>query len=264
MTTKKQLGQKIKELRLRAGLSQEALASKVGMQRVSLSQLENGERDLTSLELLKFSDIFQISCEEILRTTEVTIEAKEIPQKTNKPGIRDSRPQITIDKSRIGKFKNILLYLLERTAGKPNVGESVLNKLLYFVDFNYYEIYEEQLIGASYIRNHHGPTPVELIKVLDTMVEKGEIDRIKTKYFNYDQIRFLPNKKPDLTEIKASEIKIIDDVIERYSDMSAKAIREYSHCDVPWLTTHEGEKIDYESVFYRTPAYSVRSYGEED
>lgn len=263
MTTKKQLGKKIKELRLRAGLSQEVLASKIGMRRVSLSQLENGERELASLELLKFSDVFRVSCEEILRTTEVTIEAEEIPPKKNKPEMRDSRPQITIDKSRIGKFKNILLYLLERTAGKPNVGESVLNKLLYFVDFNYYEIYEEQLIGASYIRNHHGPTPVELIKVLDTMVEEGAINRIKTKYYNYDQIRFLPNKKPDLTGIKASEIKVIDDVIERYSDMSAKSISEYSHHDVPWLSTREGEKIDYESVFYRTPAYSVRSYGEE-
>ena len=47
------------------------------------------------------------------------------------------------------KFKNIILYLLECCAGKPNVGETVLYKLLYFSDFNYYELYEEQLSGAS-------------------------------------------------------------------------------------------------------------------
>lgn len=264
MITKKQLGKKIKGLRLRTGMSQQTLADRVGMQRVSLSQLENGERDLSSLELLKFTDIFQVPCEEILRATEITIEAEENPEKTNKPEIRDSRPQITIDKKRVNKFNNVLLYLLERTAGKPNVGETVLNKLLYFIDFNYYELYEEQLVGASYIKNHHGPTPVELMKVLDSMIEKGEINKISTKYYNFDQMRYLPNKKPDLTRIKASEIKIIDDVIERYSDMSAKAISDYSHDDVPWLSAREGEKIDYESVFYRTPAYSVRSYGEED
>jgi hypothetical protein len=46
--------------------------------------------------------------------------------------------------------------------------------------------------------------------------------------------------------------------------MNASQISEYSHNDVPWLTAKDGGIIDYESVFYRTPSYSVRSCSEED
>lgn len=46
--------------------------------------------------------------------------------------------------------------------------------------------------------------------------------------------------------------------------MNASTISEYSHQDVPWIVTPERHRIDYESVFYRTPAYSVREYTEDD
>jgi len=33
--------------------------------------------------------------------------------------------------------------------------------------------------------------------------------------------------------------------------------------DIPWLTTEEGKVIEYETVFYRIPPYSVREYPNE-
>jgi hypothetical protein len=45
--------------------------------------------------------------------------------------------------------------------------------------------------------------------------------------------------------------------------MNATQISDYSHNDVPWLTTEDGKVIDYESVFYRTAPYSVRDYRED-
>ena len=71
-------------------------------------------------------------------------------------------------------------------------------------------------------------------------------------------------REPDLSKLKAHEKEVIDKVLENLSDMNAKEISEYSHNDIPWLTTEDGEIIDYESVFYRTPPYSVRNYNEED
>jgi hypothetical protein len=46
--------------------------------------------------------------------------------------------------------------------------------------------------------------------------------------------------------------------------MNASQICAYSHSDVQWMTTKDGESIEYESVFYRTPPYSVRAYQEEN
>jgi len=48
-----------------------------------------------------------------------------------------------IDDDEIEKFKEVLLYILGKVGSKPNIGQTVLYKLLYFIDFNYYEKYEE-------------------------------------------------------------------------------------------------------------------------
>jgi len=71
-----------------------------------------------------------------------------------------------VTKKNPDKFKQVLLYVLDKVGGKPNVGETVLHKLLYFIDFDYYERFEETLMGATYIKNHHGPTCVELESIL--------------------------------------------------------------------------------------------------
>ena len=85
-----------------------------------------------------------------------------------------------------------------------------------------------------------------------------DIEKIKSDYFAYPQTKYLPRRKPDLSLLSANEIKMIDDVLKKLSDMNASQISEYSHCDVPWLTTEENGIIEYESVFYRTPQYSVK------
>jgi uncharacterized phage-associated protein len=163
----------------------------------------------------------------------------------------------------VDKFKNVLLYILERCAGKPNVGETVLYKLLYFSDFNYYELYEEQLTGASYRKLPFGPVPQKLEIIIKQMIENGQLQRVKTEYFGLPQTRYLPLEKANLTETKASEKEVIDRVIEQMSDWSAAAISNYSHKDIPWLTSKEGDEIDYELALYREAPFSVRNYGNE-
>jgi uncharacterized protein YwgA len=116
------------------------------------------------------------------------------------------------------------------------------------------------LIGATYMKNKYGPTPLEFRKVVEQMAANGELIEVKDKYFAYPRRKYLPRRKPDLSILKGSEIEIIDNVLNRLSDMNAREISDYSHNDVPWLTTEEGKTIEYEAVFYRTPAYSIRRY----
>jgi len=96
-------------------------------------------------------------------------------------------------------------------------------------------------------------------------MEGKDLIKIEDKYFQYPQRKYLPLRKPDLTKLNDTrETEVIDDVLKKLSDMNATEISEYSHNDVPWLTTEDGEAIDYESVFYRTPLYSARPYNGED
>lgn len=257
----KKLGMKIKNLREQIGLSQERLAESLGIRRVSLSQIESGDRKISAEEITKLAKIFNVTTDVFLdlkQDIKVTFEKKREPIPKKKVEIRISVPQ-----KKLEKFKEVLLYILKKVGSKPNIGETVLYKLLYFIDFNFYEKYEEQLIGATYIKNNYGPTPKEFNKIVNKM-EGKELVKIKDKYFQYPQTKYLPLREPDLTKLKASEIKIIDEVLERLSDMNASQISDYSHNDVPWLTTEDGQIIDYEAVFYRTTPYSLRSYSEKD
>ncbi len=255
------LSKRIKALREQVGYSQEKLAALLKISRVSLSQIETGDRRISAEEIAELSKIFNVASDILL---DLKKDIKVVLEKTNKLKKTKSEIRINVPQKNLDKFKEVLLYILNKVGSKPNIGESVLYKLLYFIDFNYYEKYEEQLIGATYIKNNYGPTPREFIKIIDKMETKKEIVKVKNKYFQYPQRKYLPLKTPDLSKLKANELKIIDDVLDKLSDMNAAEISEYSHKDIPWLATDKGQAIDYESVFYREFPYSVRTYSDKD
>jgi len=254
------IGFRVKELREQLGMSQQRLADLLGVARPTISQIESAERKVSADELIKLAEIFNISVE---RLVDLKKEPEVILKESKKRKERSPQIRINVPQRNLEKFKEVFLYIINKVGSKPNIGETVIYKLLYFIDFNFYEKYEEQLIGATYIKNRYGPTPIEFKKITDKMIKEGEIEKVESKYFEYPQTKYLPLRKADLSKVRANEIEAIDDVLNRLSDMSATQISGYSHNDVPWLTTEDGEVIEYESVFYRTPPYSVREYDED-
>jgi transcriptional regulator with XRE-family HTH domain len=257
--SQKEIGKRIMQLRKAKGLFQDELARSLGVSRSSLVQIENGNRYLDVLELHKLSILLEFSLDEFL-SKDFNKLGKEIfkEEKREKMEERTSVPEMNVS-----KFRNILLYILEKCAGKPNVGETVLYKLLYFSDFNYYELYEEHLSGARYRKLPYGPVPRRFETIVNAMIEKEELRKIKTEYYSKTQTRYIPLIKPDLTKLRASEKEVIDRVIEQMSDWSAATISNYSHNDMPWKASKDGEEINYELSFYRDAPYSVRNYGNE-
>lgn len=256
------LSQFIQEQRKKRNLTQEFLASQLGISRPTYMQIEKGERDVTVSEAKKLAEIFDLSLNDFLTEREpfivVRLEKGEDQQVDTKEEIRISVPQKNLE-----KFKEVLLYILSKVGGKPNVGETVLYKLLYFIDFDYYEKFEEQLMGATYIKNHHGPTPVEFKLIVDNMIKEGEVIQVKGRYFNYPQRKYLAIREPDLTKLKdARELQHIDEVLARLGERNATELRKYSHEDVPWIIAKDGKPLDYEAVFYRTTKTSVRNYDD--
>jgi transcriptional regulator with XRE-family HTH domain len=259
--SQKQIGQRIAKLRKLKGLSQEDLAKSVKVSRSSLTQIELGNRRVDILELQKLSKVLGFSLDDFM--SEDFSASQEVVFKEDNAAKKDEE-RISVPTLQVNKLKNVLLYMLERCAGKPNVGETVLFKLLYFSDFNYYELYEEHLTGAKYRKLPYGPVPQMLDTIINQMLDQGQLQRVKTTYHGYPQTRYLPLEKADLSELRASEKEVIDRVIEQMSDWSAAMISEYSHKDLPWEVTDEGKDISYELAFYRELPYSVRVYDDEN
>jgi transcriptional regulator with XRE-family HTH domain len=260
--TLKQIGRRVMTLRKAKGLSQEELAKRIGLSRSSLTQIEKGRRNLTVLELHAMAALFSISLDEFLyadksKDTDTILSVNETSE--TQLNIRISVPQLNVD-----KLKNVLLYMLERCAGKPNVGETVLNKLLYFCDFNYYELYEEHLTGIRYKKLPYGPVPQNLDGILLQMVNTRLLQQINTDYHGFKQTRYIPLEKANLQLFSAAEKAVIDAVILQMGDWSATTISDYSHKDKPWSASDIGEYISYNLAFYRRPPYTVRVYSDEE
>jgi transcriptional regulator with XRE-family HTH domain len=242
------------------GLTQDELAKRLKISRPSLAQIELGNRSVNIMELQKLSVVLGFSIDNFM-SEDFTLN----PEVENNAEVKSETPdeRISVPTFQLNKFRNVLLYILERCAGKPGFGETVLYKLLYFSDFNYYELYEEHLTGARYRKLPYGPVPQKADTIINQMLGSGQLQRVKTVYHGYTQTRYLPLEKADLKALKASEKEVIDRVIEQMSDWSAATITRYSHQDIPWLASREGEIINYELAFYRNAPFSVRNYGDE-
>ena len=252
------IGKFVKILRERNELTQEFVSEIIGISRPTLNKIESNKTDLSLKQAKKLADLFNISMEDLLNCREIEsilLKHNKRDKEKEKDSIRISIPEINFK-----KFKEVILYILNRVGAKPNVGETVIYKLLYFIDFDFYEKYEEHLLGGTYIKNHYGPTPVEFNKIISDMIAQSEVIKVTSKYFKYPQKKYLPIRTPELEVLKAHELKHIDEVLSRLSSKTAKELSDLSHKDVPWITAKEGKPIDYESVFYRTKEYSVRNY----
>lgn len=252
----------LKKLRQEHNVSQEFLAKKIGVSRPTYVQIESGARKMLVEEAQKLAHFFGLSLDDFLAGKNTTTPKVEL-EKSKKPTMQKSETRISVPQEKVEKFKEVLLYILERIGARPNIGEGVVCKLMYFIDFDFYEKFEEQLIGAKYIKNHFGPTPVAFPEIVAQMEKDGDLTRITKKYFQHDQKKYLPRRSANLSIFSAQEKELIDWEIERFKDFNATKMRDYSHKDVPWIGADDLQTINYEAVFSRTDEFSVRQYDDE-
>ena len=152
----------------------------------------------------------------------------------------------------------MLLYTLGKIGARPNVGEAVLHRLLYFIDFDYYERTGKSITGLAYLHETYGHAPAAHLQGLgDEMRARDELDVIETKHFSHKQRKFLPLKNAELSALSANEIKHIDAELERLGSKSAAELSNLAYKDAPWVIAKYGQTIDYRDTFYRTDVTSV-------
>lgn len=260
----KELLKKLKTLREQRGFSQEYISGKLNISRPTYMQIEKGERELGISEAQKLAEIFDISLEDFIMGKEHIKPIIEIQNRKKLARQDKSEIRINIPQEKVDKFEQVLLYILAKIGGKPNIGQTVIYKLLYFIDFDYYEKYEKQLIGAKYMKNTHGPTPIIFAKIVDRLEKERKIEKVKSKFYKYEQTKYLVNPEMpiDLSALSAQELAHVDWEINRLSDLTAAKISALSHIDTPWVAAKDREPLEYEHVFYRPEETSVRQYGE--
>jgi len=158
------------------------------------------------------------------------------------------------------KFKEAVHYIISKTDSSrfSNVGKKVLYKLLYFNDFNYYELTELKMTGETYYKLEHGPAPRHFDQAIKDLKHDGLIVEKQVNYFGHKQTRYFSLQPPKITCISVPELQQIDDTLNRYSSMNGSQIEALSHKDIPWMAEELQQPLDYDMVFYRSAEMSVR------
>jgi uncharacterized phage-associated protein len=159
------------------------------------------------------------------------------------------------------KYENTILYLIQSLGGMLK-GKKKLAKLLYFADFDYYEKYEEPLIGDEYRAQPMGPLPVRMTAVLDKL-EKGKKIKIGFEHlpgYEKETEIYTSGKKADLSIFSAKEIAMLERVVKIYGELNGTQLQLLSHGEAPYIGTEPGKAIMYELATYRGTDFSDLSH----
>ena len=160
------------------------------------------------------------------------------------------------------KYQNAVLYLCQKLGGEVR-GKKKLAKLLYFVDFDFYEKNQKSITGDVYRALPMGPFPSELETVTRTMT-KNEIlmvDQIEGRDgYNPTEV-YRCVAKPDISVFDKTELEMLDRVVLKYGHLNGTQLEELSHAEAPYIGTELRKEIPYELAFYRGTDFSIRVCG---
>lgn len=226
------VGKYLKELRKKAGMTQEEVAKKLGMARATYASLEAGRREPDLGEIKAIADLYEITMMHI-----VAEEGEDWPDRVSEPEAEYKSSKRANSQQNFNKAAEVLLLVLGQVGAKPNVGEAVIYKLLYFIDANYLEKYGKPLTGIGYVHSRFGPSPTQsFLDTVKNMQSKGELEIVSTKHFNNTQKKYLPLRKADLQGLSASEYVHIIRTLAELSDETAEKLNEI-YLDVRAVST---------------------------
>ncbi len=154
------------------------------------------------------------------------------------------------------KYIDLIMYILSKSYSKPNLGKTLLCSILYFIDFNYYEIHGKFLTEETYIKSKKGIEPKHFKKVTEELIAKNKLFLRKESYYHRTIHRYYLTIIPQF-KFSNEEREIIDASIKILINNNATTITKYAIKDPPLHIANFGEDIDYRYVFSRNNDYSA-------
>jgi len=165
------------------------------------------------------------------------------------------------------KFKDLILYVSEQLADDPTFGETKLNKVLFFSDFESFRRLGRPITGAVYQRNYHGPTAKMYTVMRDELLRLGQLKVERRMVVDHVQDVLQTHEiVPNMTQFSEEERAIIDETIEEMRQYNNTDVSDLSHERSPgWHAVDHLEVIPYETARIGTerPSEKVFEYFRE-
>ena len=139
--------------------------------------------------------------------------------------------------------------------------KTTLYKYLYFIDFNYYELFEKHIIGEDYYKSADGPIPYHFDDIINELKTEGLIKERRKNYYvisntNVQSELDTMNCLIKLSILNSDEKRVLNETLRKLNKIE---INSYSKMDMPYKAAELNEKLDYELVFYRDDFMSVQN-----
>lgn len=139
------------------------------------------------------------------------------------------------------KFRELLLFIAERSENDPHFGAIKLNKLLFYCDFLAYQKLGASITGQEYFALRQGPAPRYGTRIREQMKADDEIAIQKKE----NQTRVIALRESNPKVFLPEEIALITKVLEEYRASTGSELSEKSHKFAGWKLAKEKEPIPY-------------------
>lgn len=154
------------------------------------------------------------------------------------------------------KYRNLILFFANKIKN-GTLGKLKIMKLLYFLDFDYFEKYGKSVSGDEYLRFDLGPVPKMAKRILEKMEGKDiKITKNKIGSGYNDQQLIEPMKDFDVSLFSREELLMMEEIAGKWEKFSGTDMKNASHGEAPWIATKPNGVIDYNLAYYRN------KYGE--
>lgn len=148
-------------------------------------------------------------------------------------------------------FKEMILYISDRTADIPTFASTHLNKALHYSDFFSYATTGKSISNETYIRQKFGQIPKHLVQARKELIDTEKLEIVEQNYFGKNQKRLKVKNNHSFELLTIEQKKIIDLIIQQLAGFGASGVSEIAHQDLAWQYLENGEEIPYETVFFR-------------
>lgn len=253
---------RIKAIRDNYGLSQRSLAKLLEWGEITIHRYESGSlQDEAHDEVLKFIskpenilEIYEKNANLLPGYVNEALKKRidELLKEEIQPNFDKAVEELLLSERKIDEFtgykgfdleliKNIILYILEFHV----TFKTKLNKLLWYIDFVHFRKYAVSVTGNSYTHSQYGPTPDDYDLIIGIMLKSGLIG--KNEVIAHDgvreQLKYIATS--DKSMFSKEELDTINFILEKFKDFNCAKISDYSHDEIPYKKTAEGEKISY-------------------
>lgn len=149
------------------------------------------------------------------------------------------------------KFKELILYISEKSKDDPKFGATKLNKLLFFSDAFAFVSFGRSITGHSYQAIQHGPAPKHLLPMRRAMLRSKEAAIKTSDGVNGKHERLIALRPPRLDGFTGDEISLIDAIIEKFKDNGGGQLSDMTHSMPFWQPLRPKDPISFMSVCIR-------------